>query len=177
MMLRGFAAGLPTRRKYQRPHWHSRSRDTSGITSWCWKSAIFRCYREANPYGFCKDAESEKFGACLSALPAGPRFVPALLLFAWARVHVSMIFRSRHIFTTQKIQVGKHRRQLGFLQGTTTNTDGGSSLRFVEGNENGRPAAAGIRTVPMVTGLFCHKNLQLIRGLQPLAVKQRTSED
>ena len=88
-----------------------------------------------------------------------------------------MIFSSRQVFTTQKIQIGKHRLKLGFLQGTTTNTDGGSSLRFVEGNENGRPAAAGIRTVPMFTGLFCHKNLQLIRGLLAAAVKQGTSED
>lgn len=111
-------------------------------------------------------------GACLRALPAGLQVVPALLWCAWARVHVSMLFRSRQVFTTQKIQIGKHWQPLGFLQRTATNTEGGCGLRLVEGTLNGRPAAAGIRTVPMFTGLFGHQNLQLVRGLLAAVVKQ-----
>jgi hypothetical protein len=103
--------------------------------------------------------------------------VPAFLLSASLLVHVSAIFRFRRIFATQEIQEGKHRLKLGFSQGTATNRDRGCSFRVFEGNEIGGPAAIGIRTVPMFTGLSCHEYLQLIRALLAEAVMQETSED
>ena len=81
--------------------------------------------------------------------------MPALLLFAYA------IFRFRRVLAMQKIQIGKQRLKLGFLQGATTNTERGRCFRFVKGDENGEQPQPVLAQVPRFTDLFCHESLHV----------------
>lgn len=80
-----------------------------------------------------------------------------------ALVHVSAIFGFRRFFAPEKIQIGEDRLKFRFLQRTAANTHGSCSVYFVQGQQNRRPAAVAIGTMPMLTSSLCHKNLLLIK--------------
>ena len=81
---------------------------------------------------------------CSRTLPVGLHVLLALLLFASSLVHVPTIFRFRRVSATQKMQMGKDRLKLRFLQRAITNTYRGCCFRFVEGNENGGQPQPGL---------------------------------